>query len=72
MYAIRSYYEKYKMTSPPTSHFFVANTLAGLLETLELNGYITTYNKQNDKTNIPSTLFSLDYGLCRKHRNNFV
>jgi len=63
--------KKYKMTSPPTSHFFVANTLAGLLETLELNGYITTYNKQNDKTNIPSTLFSLDYGLCRKHNLSY-
>lgn len=63
--------QKFKMTSPPTSHFLVANELAGLLDTLELNGYITTYNKLNDKTNIPSTMFALDYGLCRKFNLSF-
>lgn len=62
--------KKFKISDQPTSHFFVANNLSGLLDTLELNGYITTYNKQNDKTNIPSTMFALDYGLCRK--NNLI
>ena len=30
--------------------------LSDLLDNLELNGYISTYNKINDKNNIPSTL----------------
>lgn len=51
----------------PTSHFIVNNNLCKLLDTLELNGYISTYNKLNDKDNIPSTLYALDYGLCQKY-----
>lgn len=51
----------------PTSHFIIDNNLCKLLDTLELNGYITTYNKLNDKDNLPSTLYALDYGLCQKH-----
>ncbi|MEL7569648.1 MAG: hypothetical protein AAGU14_03710 [Eubacteriaceae bacterium] len=63
--------KKFKIPSPPTSHFFVANQLSNLLDSLELNGYITTYNKLNDKCNIPSTLYSIDYGFCRKHNLSF-
>lgn len=63
--------KKYNIVSPPTSHFLVANQLAPLLETLELNGYITTYSKLTDKVNNPSTLFALDYGLCRKHNLSY-
>ena len=51
----------------PTSHFVIDNSLCRLLDTLELNGYISTYNKLNDKDNIPSTLYALDYGLCQKY-----
>ncbi len=62
---------KFKIPNPPTSHFLISNTLANLLDTLELNGYISTYNKINDKYNVPSTLFALDYGLCQKYNLNY-
>lgn len=55
----------------PTSHFLVENSLCKLLETLELNGYISTYNKIKDKDNVPSTLYALDYGLCQKHNLSY-
>ncbi|MFH6936569.1 hypothetical protein [Flavobacterium sp. FlaQc-30] len=51
----------------PTSHFVVNEDFAQLLNNLELNGFLSTYNKIKDKSNISSTLFALDYGLCRKH-----
>jgi len=63
--------KKFLIPNPPTSHFLVSNDLSNLLDTLELNGYISTYNKINDKYNIPSTLYALDYGLCQKHNLNF-
>ena len=40
----------------PTSHFVIDNSLCRLLDTLELNGYISTYNKLNDKDNRSSDL----------------
>ena len=61
----------FKAEGQPTSHFVVSNELSDLLDNLELNGYISTYNKINDKNNIPSTLFSIDYGLCRKNNINY-
>lgn len=51
----------------PTSHFMVSNSLCRLLDSLELNGYITTYNKINDKDNNPSTLYAINYGMCQKN-----
>lgn len=51
----------------PTSHFLIAEGLCKLLDTLELNGYITTYNKVNDKDNNPSVLYAISYGLCQKY-----
>jgi predicted transcriptional regulator len=61
----------FKVEGQPASHFVVSNELNQLLDNLELNGYISTYNKINDKNNIPSTLFSIDYGLCRKNNINY-
>lgn len=57
----------FKGTEQPTSHFVVNEDFAPLLNNLELNGFLSTYNKIKDKSNISSTLFALDYGLCRKH-----
>lgn len=51
----------------PTSHFLIAEGLCKLLDTLELNAYITTYNKVNDKDNNPSVLYAISYGLCQKY-----
>lgn len=61
----------FKVEGQPVSHFVINNDWSDLLDNLELNGYISTYNKVNDKNNIPSTLFSLDYGLCRKNNLNY-
>lgn len=57
--------------NPPTSHFLIDNEISHFLNTLELNGYISTYNKMNDKFNNPSTLYAIDYGLCKKYSLNF-
>lgn len=51
----------------PTSHFLVSDKLCKLLDSLELNGYITTYNKVKDKDNNPSTLYAISYGMCQKY-----
>lgn len=51
----------------PTSHFLIADGLCRLLNSLELNGYITTYNKVKDKDNNPSTLYAISYGMCQKY-----
>jgi hypothetical protein len=63
--------KQFKLPNPPTSHFIINNELGSLLDSIELNGYITTYNKVNDKNNIPSTLYALDYGLCHAHNLNY-
>jgi hypothetical protein len=61
----------FKGTDQPTSHFVVNEDFSALLNNLELNGFLSTYNKIKDKSNISSTLFALDYGLCRKHNLNY-
>lgn len=61
----------FAISDQPTSHFVVNEDFTPLLNNLELNGFISTYNKIKDKSNISSTLFALDYGLCRKHNLNY-
>lgn len=61
----------FKVSNQPTSHFVINDDFSNLLNNLELNGYLSTYNKIKDKSNISSTLFALDYGLCRKHNLNY-
>lgn len=61
----------FNVPDQPTSHFVVNDDFSGLLRNLELNGYLSTYNKIKDKSNISSTLFALDYGLCRKYNLNY-
>lgn len=61
----------FKVPEQPTSHFVVNDDFSPLLNNLELNGFISTYNKIKDKSNISSTLFALDYGLCRKYNLNY-
>lgn len=56
-----------KRQAKDTSHFFVSSNLSYLLDNLELNGFISTYNKIKDKNNIFSNVYSLDYGLCKKY-----
>lgn len=61
----------FKVPNQPTSHFVVNEDFSSLLNNLELNGFLSTYNKLKDKSNISSTLFALDYGLCRKSNLNY-
>ncbi|WP_313532029.1 hypothetical protein [Sphingobacterium multivorum] len=61
----------FKVPNQPTSHFVVNEDFSSLLNNLELNGFLSTYNKLKDKSNISSTLFALDYGLCRKNNLNY-
>lgn len=61
----------FNVLNQPTSHFVVNDDFSSLLRNLELNGYLSTYNKIKDKSNITSTLFALDYGLCRKYNLDY-
>ena len=54
-----------------TSHFLINNDLTYLLSNLELNGFISTYNKIKDGNNVFSTVYCLDYGLCKKFSLEF-
>ena len=54
-----------------TSHFLVNNDIAYLLSNLEINGFISTYNKIKDLNNIFSSVYCLDYGLCKKYNLKF-
>ena len=54
-------------SKPPTSHFYVNNSLEEIISSLELHFFITKYNEQKDQDsqNVMS-FFSLNYGLCMK------
>jgi DNA-binding PadR family transcriptional regulator len=55
----------------PTNHFTVNKKIASLLNNLELNGFITTYNHVVDNSSELSVIYSLDYGLCKWSGLNF-
>lgn len=54
-----------------TSHFYISSEISYLLDNLELNGFISTYNKVKDENNIFSTVYCLDLGLCKKYELEF-
>lgn len=56
----------------PTNHFMVNSEISYLLDNLELNGFLTTYNQVNDKHNQLSVVYSLDFGLCKRYGLNFL
>ncbi|WP_197196513.1 winged helix-turn-helix domain-containing protein [Shouchella lehensis] len=55
-------------SNPPTSHFYISkNKYEELVQTLELNFFITKYNEQKDQESKSlMSFFSLNYGLCMK------
>jgi DNA-binding MarR family transcriptional regulator len=61
-----------RIPSKPTNHFIVNQEISNLLDNLELNGFITTYNNTNDNHNQLSIIYSLDYGLCKRNGLNFT
>lgn len=56
-----------KRSAKDTSHFYLNDEICYLLDNLELNGFISTYNKIKDVNNIFSTVYALDFGLCKKY-----
>ena len=58
--------------SKPTNHFTVNSEISYLLDNLELNGFLTAYNQVNDKHNQLSVVYSLDFGLCKRHNLTFL
>lgn len=61
-----------RIKGKPSNHFTVNEDVAPLLDNLELNGFITTYNNTNDNNDQLSIIYSLDYGLCKLHSLNFA
>lgn len=60
-----------RIKGKPANHFAVNKDISNLLDNLELNGFITTYNNIYDKSSKLSIIYSLDYGLCKRHGLNF-
>lgn len=60
-----------RIPGKPANHFTVNKDISNLLDNLELNGFITTYNNVYDKSSKLSVIYSLDYGLCKRHGLNF-
>jgi predicted transcriptional regulator len=55
-----------------TSHFYINSNLSHLLDNLELNNFISTYNKVKDENNVFSTIYSLDFGLCQNFQLKYA
>jgi hypothetical protein len=60
-----------KIKGKPANHFIVNKEISNLLDNLELNGFITTYNNINDNNSNLSIIYSLDYGLCKSNGISF-
>lgn len=55
----------------PGNHFTITTEMTHLLDNLELNGFITTYNKNNDNNGETQVMYSLDHGLSKRNGLNF-
>ncbi len=56
---------------PPTSHFHVELHHEALLETLELNFFLTKYFEMTNREGRKVAIFALNYGLCEKYSITF-
>ncbi|MGY3791962.1 hypothetical protein [Aquimarina sp. 433] len=56
----------YVSSEPYSSHFHFDPRFEEFLKTLELNFFISKYNDLSDKDGIPVSIYSLNYGLCKK------
>ena len=56
----------YIVSEPYSSHFHFDPRFEEFLKTLELNFFISKYNEMSDKDGTPVSIYSLNYGLCRK------
>lgn len=60
-----------RIKGKPANHFVVNKEISNLLDNLELNGFITTYNNIADNNSNLSIIYSLDFGLCKSNNINF-
>lgn len=56
----------YIPTIPFATHFHFNSDLEKFLKTLELNFFVNKYNDMSDKDGVPSSIYSINYGLARK------
>ncbi|MBI6119617.1 hypothetical protein [Salegentibacter maritimus] len=56
----------YLQNAPYSSHFHFDPRYEEFLKTLELNFFISKYNDLSDKDGLPVSIYSLNYGLCKK------
>ncbi len=54
--------------NPPTSHFVVSPSLAGIFRSLESNFLLSKYKDTRDKNGKPVTVYALYYGLTESER----
>jgi len=57
--------------TPPTSHFHVALELESLLDTLELNFFLTKYYEMSDRDGRKVGVYALNFGLCQRYAITF-
>jgi Cdc6-like AAA superfamily ATPase/DNA-binding MarR family transcriptional regulator len=51
----------------PSSHFHILSELDGLLNTLELNFFLTKYYEMKDRDGRKVSVYALNHGLCSKY-----
>jgi hypothetical protein len=56
----------YNSKEPYSSHFHFDPRFEEFLKTLELNFFISKYNDLSDKDGTPVSIYSLNFGLCKK------
>lgn len=61
-----------RVKGKPTNHFTVNKDISPLLDNLELNGFLTTYNNVVDNNDNLSIIYAFDYGLCKSYGLNFT
>ena len=57
----------YDPKEPYSSHFYVLTEMENLLNSLELNHYITKYDEKTDRDKNKISIFCLNYGLAYEH-----
>ncbi len=56
---------------PPTSHFHVSVAYESIIQTLELNFFLTKYYEMSDRDGKKVAVYAMNYGLCQKYTLTF-
>lgn len=56
---------------PPTSHFHVLVAYESIVQTLELNFFLTKYYEMSDRDGKKVAVYAMNYGLCQKYSLTF-